>query len=90
MIQNALDKLQGESAMALHMPPVAYERVFGGRNNNLLAQMKDRQVSVIKDMNVKEGDCLVQSDRGGLRVGAHTQTTRLREAVLQQWGEVKR
>ena len=90
IINNALGMLRSDETMVLHMPPVAYERIFGGKDNLLLAQMQERQVKVSKDMAVVEGDCLVSSERGSIRVGAHTQTARLRETVLQKWGEVKK
>ncbi len=90
IINNAIDTLHGDETMVLHMPPISYERLFGGRDNELGAQLAERQVKVVKDIDVAEGDCLVSSERGGVRVGAQTQTARLREAVLQKWGEVKK
>ncbi len=90
IINHALDMMRSDELMVLHMPPISYERLFGGRDNTMLAAMNERQIKVVKDIDVAEGDCLVTGERGGLRVGAHTQSARLREAVLQQWGEVKK
>lgn len=88
IIHNALGMLRSDEAAVLHMPPVGYERIFGGKENAALALMNERQVKVVKDVNVAEGDCFVSSEHGGMRAGVQTQTARLREAVLQKWGEV--
>ncbi len=87
IVQNAISMLDAEETMTLRIPPVAYERLFGGKDNPLLRQMEARQVKVVKDGDVKEGDALVTTDRGNIRVGAQTQSARLREAVLMKWGE---
>lgn len=90
IIEGAVETLKSEGNMVLHMPPVSYERIFGGKNNEYLANLNERQIKVVKDKDVLEGDCLLTGDRGGVRAGAQTQTARLREAVLQKWGEEKK
>lgn len=87
IVQNAVAMLDTEESMTLRVPPVAYERLFGGTDNALLRQMEERQVRVLKDNDVKEGDAVVSTERGSIRVGAQTQSARLREAVLMKWGE---
>ncbi|MDO5112369.1 MAG: FliH/SctL family protein [Clostridia bacterium] len=87
IVQNAVTMLDTEERMTLRVPPVAYERLFGGKDNALLRQMEERQVKVLKDSDVKEGDALVVTDRGNIRVGTQTQSARLRETVLMKWGE---
>lgn len=87
IVQNAVAMLDTEESMTLRVSPVAYERLFGGKDNALLRQMEERQVKVLKDNDVKEGDAVVSTERGSIRVGAQTQSARLRETVLMKWGE---
>ena len=90
IIEGAVETLKSDGNMVLHMPPVSYERLFGGKNNEYLAGLNERQIKVVKDKDIQEGDCLITGERGGVRAGIQTQTSRLREAVLQKWGEEKK
>lgn len=88
IVSAALERLGRQESITLRIGAKGYDAVFGGEKP-LMDQkaLADKNIKVVRDTAVRDGDCVATGDNGTVTVGTSIQLERMREAIEVKKGK---
>jgi flagellar assembly protein FliH len=88
ILSAALERLGRQESIVLRIGAQGYDAIFGGDAPFMdQAALLDKNIKVIRDTAVRDGDCVATGENGTVSVGTSIQLERMREAIEVKKGK---
>jgi flagellar assembly protein FliH len=88
IVRNLLTTLKNQSSIVLKTSKEDYERFFSKPDSDIAQELANAGIRVVQDMNLRSGDCQVETEYGCVNAGVKTQLNRLEYALKQIGAEI--